>query len=395
MFNLLNSFLSLFVGFLGFLVVIFIVMSYKRSAFFNVYLLIIFVIIAFRLTHIGLLGFEDFNLLGSYNPYIGPLYLFGIPSIYLYFESLYKDTIHFTPKHLVHLVFPFANLVLNGLQHDFLIWTGSFIESVQAYSILGFVVSYLLAIIYSSYKNLWKKNGVSIPLSSVHESLMRKWTIFLLILVILLSFRLVYSIYTEIDGDSLILGYQGSLLKSTIWFFVFVKILMSPELLYGYPKLEARVYTPQAQPETKKLVIVGEVWNDTTSKINSAQDVKLNATIDDKIASYLAEIEDYVALKKPFRNNKYTIKDLSKALHIPVSHLAYVFKYHCEVSFVEYRNKYRIKDAVSYINSEFLETQTFDALADAVGFTSYNSFFVSFKKYTGVSPKDYLQNMSD
>ncbi|WP_339627043.1 helix-turn-helix domain-containing protein [uncultured Winogradskyella sp.] len=383
----LGNFVPIFVGFLGLLVVIFIISYYKRSAIFNVYLLLLFLIISFRLVHIGAVGIYDLSLFNSYVSYLGPIYLFGIPLVYLYFESLYADSLYFNPKHLWHLVFPLANMLLNGLQLDVLALNTPLIEFIQVYSILAFIVCYSIAIIYLSYKNLWHKARKSIVLSSIHESKMMNWALFLLIILVLLSFRLVYSIYSEIQGDTRILGYNGALLKSIIWFIVFVKILMSPELLYGYPKLK-----PIGVVEDDKPITKSALWTENISEIKSTQDAKLNETIDVKITSYLRDIEDYVSLHHPFRNNTYTIKDLAKGLQVPVSHLAYVFKYHCEMSFVEFRNHHRIKDALHLISINFLDAQTFEALAVKVGFSSYNSFFVSFKRYTGASPKDYLQH---
>ncbi|MFD2552692.1 helix-turn-helix domain-containing protein [Bizionia sediminis] len=387
MLDQLDSFLSLFVGFLGFLVVVFIITSYKWSAFFNLYLIIVFLVVSFRLVHIGLLGFYDLGSFNTYSFYMGPIILFAIPSVYLYFESLYSDRVHFNPKRTLHLIFPLSNLLLNSLQYNFSILNSCLIETIQIISIQVFIIGYCLASIYLSYNNLWAKRNDSSALSSVHEALMKKWAVFLLLVLVTLSIKLVYSIYTEMNENARIVGYKSSLVKSLLWFFVFVYILRSPELLYGYPKLKNRF-----QELEKKSQAVSPVWVDNIPEIKSAQDSKLNESIDTKIGSYLAEIERYINSNHPFRNSKYTIKDLSKDLNIPASHLSYVFKYHCEMSFVEFRNQNRIKDAVKYINTDFLENQTFDALADAVGFTSYNAFFVSFKKYTGLAPKDYIQS---
>jgi YesN/AraC family two-component response regulator len=87
-----------------------------------------------------------------------------------------------------------------------------------------------------------------------------------------------------------------------------------------------------------------------------------------------------------------SINDLSNSLNIPSSHLAYIFKCHCKLSFVEYKNYCKINDSLNLINNNFLESKTFDALAYKVGFKSYNSFFIYFKKQTNYSPKDYLLN---
>lgn len=384
-----SSFLSFFVGFLGFLVILFIIMSFKKSALFNIYLLVLFFFISVRLIHNGLLGIYDTPIINEYYVYIGPIYLFAIPTFYLYFDSLYADRIYFNPRHLLHLIFPLVNLFLNSFKHHFSEVNIALIETVQVFSILGFLFSYGSISLYLGYKKLWHKSSVFLELSTEHEEKMRKWTIFLFVIMCILSFRLVYSVFSEIKEETRIMGYHGSLVISVIWLVVFVKVLRSPELLYGYPKLKnITAQIDQIPTETSSL------WSRGDVDIINLKDVKLSESISAKIEPYFIKIEDYVTSNRFFSNPKYSIKDLANGLNIPVSHLAYIFKYHCEMPFVEYRNHQRIKDAVNFIHSNFLKTQTLESLAIAVGFTSYNSFFVSFKKHTGLSPKLFLESLS-
>jgi AraC-like DNA-binding protein len=388
MLDQITSFLSLFVGLLGFLVIIFIAMSFKKSPIFNLYLLIFFFIISFRLIHVGLIGFYDVQILSKYNVYLGPIYLFAIPSAYLFFESIYTNRIYFKPRYLLHLIFPFANLALNSLHHIFPILNSDPIESIQVYSILSFIAGYLAAAIYLAYKNWRKRRQIPFKFSIEQESKMRKWSIYLLTITLMLSFCLLYSMYIEFQGKTRIMGYHLTLIKSVLWFFVFVKILRSPELLYGYPNLKNIILKIDEKPTE-----INSVWSTCAADIKSAKDAKLKESIDSKIESYLRQTEDYVTLNNPFRNNKFTIKDLANSLNMPLSHLVYIFKYHSEISFVEYRNQQRVKDATNFIHLNFLETQTFQSLAITIGFASYNSFFISFKKHTGLSPKDYIESL--
>jgi AraC-like DNA-binding protein len=42
------------------------------------------------------------------------------------------------------------------------------------------------------------------------------------------------------------------------------------------------------------------------------------------------------------------------------------------------------------IEKGYLNNMTLVAIAEKTGFNSYNSFFVAFKKETGLSPKDFM-----
>ena len=92
------------------------------------------------------------------------------------------------------------------------------------------------------------------------------------------------------------------------------------------------------------------------------------------------------------RNGTASIDDLAQEIKIPSSHILYLFKYHSNESFVDFKKIIRIYDALSLIKNGYLNSQTFESLAVEVGFTSYTSFFLSFRQITGRSPQDYLSS---
>ena len=140
----------------------------------------------------------------------------------------------------------------------------------------------------------------------------------------------------------------------------------------------------------KNLKFNNKIWILKDAVTSSLQDAKLSQLVNTKIVSYLNEIEKFIINETPFRSPKYSVYNLANNLSIPSSHLAYIFKYHCKMSFTEYKNHYRIEDALKLINEGFLDSKTFEGLAEKVGYVSYNPFFTSFKKQTNYSPKVYL-----
>ncbi|WP_213524404.1 hypothetical protein, partial [Nonlabens sp.] len=103
---------------------------------------------------------------------------------------------------------------------------------------------------------------------------MRHWTMFLFVIMCILSFRLVYSVFSEIQEETRVLGYHGSLVMSVIWLLVFVKVLRSPELIYGYPKLKnITAQIDQIPTETSSL------WSRGDVDIINVKDVKLSESI--------------------------------------------------------------------------------------------------------------------
>lgn len=154
------------------------------------------------------------------------------------------------------------------------------------------------------------------------------------------------------------------------------------------PKLENQGYkhaTFENQPE---------FWHIGEIDILNQQDKKLREKVDTKISDLIEKIEFLAKEKNFFRNQKITIMDMANELNIPVSHLVYMFKYHCNLTFTEYKTQIKIEDAKQLIEGGFLTINTLESLATEVGFSSYNPFFTAFKKIVGKSPNEYSMSLS-
>jgi AraC-like DNA-binding protein len=103
----------------------------------------------------------------------------------------------------------------------------------------------------------------------------------------------------------------------------------------------------------KDLIFNDEIWSIKKGATSSLQDSKLSQLISTKVVSYLNEIKQFIISKNPFRRPKYTMNNLAENLSISSSHLAYIFRYHCKMSFVEYKNHHRVEDALKLINEGF------------------------------------------
>jgi AraC-like DNA-binding protein len=109
---------------------------------------------------------------------------------------------------------------------------------------------------------------------------------------------------------------------------------------------------------------------------------------------YLNKIEDVSFNSHLFINPETSLDDFSTAIKIPSSLLMYVFKYHSSVSFKDHKKIVRIQDAIKLIKSDYLKTNTIEALSMEVGFSSYSPFFSSFKNITGLAPLEYYKSVS-
>ena len=181
------------------------------------------------------------------------------------------------------------------------------------------------------------------------------------------------TVYLEInEKEESIFTILASLL---IWLAFFIKILKHPIILYGFKSLEKKVN----KYNTNNL-INPILWKLSVPMTKNEQDKKLSILIKEKTEGYIEEVEIYVAHTLPFRDIKFNMNDLGKALKIPNSHIGYLFKYHSKVNFVTYRNYCKIQDARTLIKEKYLRTNTIESLSKKIGYISYNTFFCCLQK---------------
>ena len=165
-------------------------------------------------------------------------------------------------------------------------------------------------------------------------------------------------------------------------------ILSHPEILYGYYKYQVKPSNIKPNSYNKNY------WNKISKiKITNNQELQLKEKISTKIEKYIYELDMVLNNNSYFTNPDFSIQDLAHVLNIPKSHLVFVFKYHAEISFSDYKKISRILNSLELINSNYLNSNTLDSLSRKVGFSSYNPFFTCFKEVVGISPHEYVSTI--
>lgn len=380
---LLGNIFLLFTGLLGFIVILIILTSIKSNKLANIYLVIFLAIANIRFILIGIFQINSDNILFEAPSAYKTLFLFSIPCYYLYFKALVNSKTQFNKKNILHFGLPTLIFLWNLLAVHFLSFGSPVIVKINYFLASGLVFYYTIVSILFLQKNLWRKiHAHRFP----NYHLIRNWTIFLFVVCTLLSIRLLTSLTYEVFYEKSLSGGKFSyILAAFIWLLILIKLLISPEILHGLPKLKKRI-------QSKELENVKHhaIWNLKKIQIKNEQDQKLQEKIEDKLMELIQQIEDFVQKERIFRNPKTTIQDLAAIMGVPTSYLVYLFKYHSDLTFVEYKTLQRIEDSIEFIQKEYLKSNTLESLAGEVGFSSYNPFFSAFKKHTGLSPNDYV-----
>ena len=344
-------------GALGLICAIMILFSIRSNRNVNIYLAILIFGASFRMILRGYLELTgQANIISDFSRI--NIFLIGTPLPYLYFKNLILNQSKIQVKNLVHFILPVMLLIENKFHP---------IESVIPFNqireilIISMPIYYCVASFEILRKNIWKKNP-PIKIETLEAHLLIRWTIILYVTFLLMGFRVIYSL--------VIMDYHGDWLTSLAWFIVFMMILTSPSILKTYIHRISKV----SETGTKS----NSFWrHKPITPIVNKQDLQLSQKINPDIKSYMMQIDSFIEENNFFRQQGLSINDFAHKLKMPKSHLSFLFKYHSEISFTDFKKYVRIKNAIQLIDNDYLKSNTFDSLAKEVGFTTYNTFFIS------------------
>lgn len=331
-----------------------------------------------------ILGLEEYanEFLGHMNI----IFIYNFPFYYLYFKSILDDNTKFNSRYLLHLIIPTFFIICIYISFSVGFNSDVYFKTIIFIFFISLSLFYSIKSYYLLKYKLW---DIPEKEQSTHQKLMRKWTILIYILSLLIIIRFVLSLSLEFFFMEKMKGEVFFIFHSVIWMIIFIKIILSPEILFGIPKLSKKINLSNTST-----VEISDIWKFNNESIINPKDQKLKEKIDINVLNIIKEIEFLGVNQHYFRNQKITISDLSNEMNIPLSHLVYVFKYHCELTFTEYKTQIKINDAKALIEDGFLTSNTLESLAIEVGFSSYNPFFTSFKKLVGMSPNEYSLRMA-
>lgn len=102
---------------------------------------------------------------------------------------------------------------------------------------------------------------------------------------------------------------------------------------------------------------------------------------------------DIMQRDKPYLNHELRLDDISRLMNLSRNHTSQIINEHFNLSFFDFVNRYRIKDAKNLVMNNEKNGLTTTQIAYDVGFNNRASFYKAFKKFTELNPTDYLKHM--
>lgn len=355
------------------LVLLLVLVRYKRNVIPQKFLIAIFLVLFFlQFTSYGIfhqirwlqflsLGFEGVLLL------IGPLVYLYIKSLNGRKQSSWKvKWVHFVP-YALYLIFLTVPVLVSAFQKcyifEYLITVNEYYY-IRDYAELIFLASYLIFALYSFQKiNTSLKNVFSI----LEYKNIRWLGTFIVGLLGLVVINLILLSFETFDSSGDLLDFI-----TVSSFLLFISYL-------GY------FGTSQSQIFVPDYLLVGESSENISEK-------RIYIT-EKEIIEVEMKLKSVFESDKLFLDDSLTLHKLASALQTSDKKVSFYLNHHLNTNFYDFVNGYRINEFKRILQDKTKENLSLLGIAYECGFKSKSSFNRVFKKTTGLSPSQYKESL--
>jgi AraC-like DNA-binding protein len=105
------------------------------------------------------------------------------------------------------------------------------------------------------------------------------------------------------------------------------------------------------------------------------------------------QLEQAMAQRQLYLRSSLTLAELAAELGHSGNELSQVINSRSGGNFFEYVNRYRVEQAKALLAQPQYQEQKMLAIALDAGFNSQSTFYTHFRKHTGVTPRQYRQQL--
>lgn len=129
-----------------------------------------------------------------------------------------------------------------------------------------------------------------------------------------------------------------------------------------------------------------------SESVKTGERYKNSALTPDLSRSLLTQLQNLMDEKKLYRESELRLEKLADVMHVSRHHLSQVINEQTGMSFFEYINHLRIKEAQQLLAEKTKKELNVIEIAYSVGFNNKVSFNTTFKKITGKTPTEFRRN---
>ena len=134
-------------------------------------------------------------------------------------------------------------------------------------------------------------------------------------------------------------------------------------------------------------------YNITEKKENAAAYRSLvSPRLMDELKGKILQI---ILIDKKYKDKDYSAKQLAKELGTNTRYISAVVNVKFHMNYTSFVNKFRIEEAMTLLVDRRYQDLNMEDISDMVGFANRQSFYASFFKINGITPREYkLRNLA-
>ncbi|HWV71411.1 MAG TPA: helix-turn-helix domain-containing protein [Pseudosphingobacterium sp.] len=170
------------------------------------------------------------------------------------------------------------------------------------------------------------------------------------------------------------------------FFIMSIKPFFSPYIIYRNKEGIDAMLAQQPTPSSEEI----NLKRNQSILDDHKASIKKKASLSNERVLEIASAMDHAISEQQLFKKLSKIGDLADYLNLSPRYLSYVLNKHYELNFNDYINYFRINYIILLMESAQYKNLTLEAMAKEAGFSSRLTFFIAFKKQTGLSPTQYL-----
>ena len=101
------------------------------------------------------------------------------------------------------------------------------------------------------------------------------------------------------------------------------------------------------------------------------------------------KILNIILFQKKYRDKNYSAKQLATDLGTNTRYVSAVVNVRFHTNYTSFVNKFRIEESMALLVDRRYQDCTMEEISDMVGFSNRQSFYASFYKFNGITPREY------
>ena len=101
------------------------------------------------------------------------------------------------------------------------------------------------------------------------------------------------------------------------------------------------------------------------------------------------KILNIILIQQRYKDKNYSAKQLAEDLGTNTRYISAVVNVRFHMNYTSFVNKFRIEEAMALLVDKRYQELNMEDISDMVGFSNRLSFYASFYKLNGVTPRDY------